>query len=170
VAAGGPAPAPAPFTGTPAVLVESPGVHYIRSDLNFILDQIKIAEHHAAGENLVELLPNVRMPLGLRTVSGEFNNLVQGQTEFGAADTVFPRVTTPNFRDGQPVSVDLDGPGPMTLGTPTSYTQTSGFVFDSQPRTISNLVVDQTANNPVAYANAYDPGPDGILGTPDDVL
>ena len=40
----------------------------------------------------------------------------------------------------------------------------------SQPRTISNLVVDQTANNPAAYATAYDPGVDGELHTPDDVL
>ena len=27
---------------------------------------------------------------------------------------------------------------------------------------ISNLIVDQTANNPAAYANAYDPGVDGV--------
>src|SRR5262249_19743404 len=49
-----------------------------------------------------------------------------------------------------------------------------GLVIDSQPRTISNLIVDQTPNNPAAYATAYDPGPDGVLnfGTPinDDVL
>ena len=31
-------------------------------------------------------------------------------------------------------------------------------MFDSQPRTICNLIVDQTANNPAAYATAYDPG------------
>src|SRR5262249_34761822 len=30
--------------------------------------------------------------------------------------------------------------------------------------------VDQTANNPAAYATAYDPGADGILHTADDVL
>ena len=41
--------------------------------------------------------------------------------------------------------------------------QTNGLVFDSQPRTISNLIVDQTANNPAAYATAYDPGVDGVL-------
>ena len=32
----------------------------------------------------------------------------------------------------------------------TSYTQTSGTVIDSQPRVISNLVVDQTVANPAA--------------------
>ena len=47
-------------------------------------------------------------------------------------------------------------------------------MFDSQPRTISNLIVDQTANNPAAYASAYDPGADGVstsaLRGNDDVL
>ncbi|MBI2316250.1 MAG: heme peroxidase, partial [Betaproteobacteria bacterium] len=38
--------------------------------------------------------------------------------------------------------------------TPTSYAQTSGLVVDSQPRTISNLIVDMTANNPAAVAAA----------------
>ena len=37
---------------------------------------------------------------------------------------------------------------------PTSYAQTTGFVADSQPRTISNLIVDQTAANPAAVAAA----------------
>ena len=36
-------------------------------------------------------------------------------------------------------------------------------MVNSQPRTISNLIVDQTPNNPAAYANAYDPGPNGHL-------
>src|SRR5262245_7530721 len=139
------------------------GVHFIRSDLDFILDQIHVAERHAAGEDLVTILPNIRVPFGLRPVDGSFNNLINvdvpNQTHFGAADTVFPRLTDPIFR-------------PAEAGT--SYAQTSGFVFDSQPRTISNLIVDQTANNPAAYATAYDPGPDGVLnfGAPgnDDVL
>jgi Ca2+-binding RTX toxin-like protein len=156
---------------------EGPGVHFIRSDLDFILDQIHIAERHAAGENLLDLLPNVRVPFGLRTVDGEFNNLINfdvpDQTKFGAADTVFPRLTDPIFRPAEGAPAGLFGPGSPPLPA-TSYAQTSGFVFDSQPRTISNLIVDQTANNPAAYANAYDPGPDGVLnfGAPgnDDVL
>src|SRR5439155_7507939 len=37
------------------------------------------------------------------------------------------------------------------------------FVIDSQPRTISNLIVDDTASNPAAVAATFDPGPDGIL-------
>src|SRR5215510_4504726 len=154
-----------------------PGVHFIRSDLDFILDQIHIAERHAAGENLLDLLPNVRVPFGLRTVDGSFNNLINfdvpDQTKFGAADTVFPRLTDPIFRPAEGVAAGFFGPGSPAIPS-SSYAQTSGFVFDSQPRTISNLIVDQTANNPAAYANAYDPGPDGVLnfGAPgnDDVL
>ncbi len=163
---------------TPVALAEptagGEGIHLAVSDLNFILDQIRVAEAHAAGADLLSLVPNVRAAVGLRTVDGSFNNLVNfggiNQTEFGAADNVFPRLTTPVFNGAENVSIDLDGPGPLTVGTPTSYQQTSGFVFDSQPRTISNLVVDQTANNPAAYATAYDPGADGLLHTPDDVL
>jgi Ca2+-binding RTX toxin-like protein len=178
----------APVTAVPVAPVTTPtfvdhtqtsggvGVHFIRSDLNFILDQIKIAERNAAGEPLINLVDNVRSPQGLRTVDGSFNNLINfgnvpNQTQFGAADTVFPRLTNPLFRPAQPVTVDLDGPGGQAVGDPTSYTQTSGFVFDSQPRTISNLIVDQTPNNPAAVAAAgADPGPDGIFGTADDVF
>ena len=49
---------------------------FIKSDLEFILDQIIIAERHAAGEDLLSMLPNVQVPFGLRTVDGSFNNLV----------------------------------------------------------------------------------------------
>src|SRR5262252_4532316 len=130
-------------------------VTFIRSDLEFILAQIQIAERNAAGESLLDILPNVEVPWGLRTVDGSDNNLVVGQNEFGAADNVFPRLTDPVYRPAQ---------------AGTSYAQVGGTVIDSTPRTISNLIVDQTANNPAAYAIAFDPGADGILHTPDDVL
>src|SRR5262245_23205794 len=130
-------------------------VEFIKSDLEFILQQILIAEQHAAGADLLSLLPNSLVPFGLRTVNGTFNNLIPGQEDFGASNELFPRLTNPVFR-------------PAENGT--SYQQTSGLVIDSQPRIISNLIADQTADNPAAYATAYDPGADGILGTPDDVL
>ncbi|AYF85838.1 MULTISPECIES: peroxidase family protein [unclassified Pseudomonas] len=132
---------------------------YIKSDLEFILQQILISEAHAAGEDLSLLLPNSQVPWGLRTVDGSFNHLVLGQTEFGAADNLFPRLLDPVFR---------------IADNGTTYSQTSGLVFDSQPRTISNLIVDQTANNPAAVeanggaAPVLSPGLDGIFGTPDD--
>jgi hypothetical protein len=136
-------------------------VTYIRSDLEFILEQILIAQAGGVdGSNLINVLPNVQVPWGLRTVSGDFNNVVSGQDQFGAADNTFPRLTDPVFRDAE---------------AGTSYQQTSGLVFDSQPRVISNLIVDQTANNPAAVAAAGDtpqpvtsPGLNGIFGDADD--
>src|SRR5215475_2687350 len=129
-------------------------VAFIRSDLEFILDQILIAERQAAGESLLDILPNVQVPFGLRTVDGSLNNLVAGNDTFGVADNLFPRLTDPLFRDAE---------------AGTSYAN-PGTVIDSQPRVISNLIVDQTAHNPAAYAIAYDPGLDGVLHTADDVL
>ncbi len=118
-------------------------VSYIRSDLEFILEQIKIAERNAAGEDLRDILPNVQVPWGLRTLTGIDNNLVQSQAEFGAADNLFPRLLDPKFLPGY---------------------DASGMVIDTAPRTISNLIVDQTENNPAAYAAAYDFGADGLPG------
>ena len=130
-------------------------VEFIRSDLEFILQQILIAEQHAAGADLLSLLPNSLVPFGLRTIDGSFNNLIEGQSEFGSADNLFPRLTDPVFQDAS---------------AGTSYEQTSGFVIDPEPRIISNLIVDQTSNNPAAVAVAGSAGADGIWGTPDDQL
>src|SRR5262245_24893035 len=99
-------------------------VTLIRSDLEFILAQILIAERNAAGERLIDILPNVQVPFGLRTVDGTFNNLVTGQSEFGAADNIFPRLTDPVFRDAEAAPPGFGPP------TPTSYAD-PGFVFDS---------------------------------------
>ncbi|PVZ57188.1 heme peroxidase [Pseudomonas sp. B1(2018)] len=128
------------------------GLHMVRSDLNFILDQIKIAEAEASGQDILSLIPNIRAPLGLRAVDGSNNNLLNlngnNHTEFGAADNVFPRLSDPVFN-------------PAEGGT--TYASNGGLVIDSQPRTISNLIVDQTSNNPAAYATAFDPGLNGHL-------
>jgi len=139
-------------------------VNFIQSDLDFILQQIVISEAHAAGADLTTLIPNSELSFGLRTVDGSDNNLIPGRSEFGAADNTFPRLLDPVFRDAENVTIDLDGPGPLQLGAPTSYTQTSGFVFDSQPRIISNLIVDQTANNPAAVAAAAAVEGSGLVG------
>ena len=73
------------------------GLHMVRSDLNFILAQIKIAEADAAGQDILSLIPNIRAAMGLRTVDGSNNNLMNlngnNNTQYGAADNVFPRVT-----------------------------------------------------------------------------
>src|SRR5712691_9878935 len=103
---------------------------FIRSDLEFILQQIIIAERDAAGEDLVDILPNVQVPWGLRTVDGSYNNLVFNealgidQTLYGAADTVFLRLLTPVFRPADSVPAGFFGPGSPAMDT--SYAQTSG--------------------------------------------
>ena len=142
------------------------GVHFIRSDLDLILQHIKIAEGHTDGggtlQALTGLLPNSRVAFGLRTVDGSFNNLVPGQENFGAADQDFPSQIPQQFRD-----VNGTAPGGNYASTVT--------VVDAAPRIISNLIVDQTADNPAAVAAnggaapVVSPGPDGIFGTTDDV-
>ena len=72
-------------------------VSFIRSDLDFILQQILLAEANAAGTPMLELLPNAEVPWGLRTITGINNNLVPGQSQFGAADNTFLRLTTPSW-------------------------------------------------------------------------
>lgn len=138
------------------------------SDLDFILEQIKRAEAHAAGGDLLgqgqNQIPSPLLPYGLRTVNGEYNNIVPGQEDFGSADRLFPRLGgPPAFRPAEPF--DPDGPGPLPA-SPTSYgsanAATSGLVSDSEPRTISNLIVDVSNANPAAVAVAADtPGSTG---------
>ena len=135
------------------------------SDLKFILAQIKIAENHVANTTsatgpcgaLVGTGPNqIPSPLvskGLRTVDGSCNNLQEGQETFGSADQVFPRIGGKDFRDAES-NPPLFGPP-----APSSYAdkRANNVVFDSQPRVISNLIVDQTASNPAAIAAAGEP-------------
>ena len=146
------------------------------ADLAFILQQIKIAEAHVANTTsetgpcgaLIgtgpDQLPSPLVSKGLRTVDGSCNNLVPGQEGFGAADQVFPRLTTPEFRAAEDVPADFGPPGV------SSYAQKKGLVFDSEPRTVSNLIVDQTATNPSAVEAAGNPvrtqGNDGVVPCP----
>src|SRR6478735_136376 len=137
-------------------------VEFNRSDLDVVLTQIKMAE---AGQPPV----NATLSFGLRTVDGTDNSLVPGQSGFGAADQTFPTVTDPLLQNAQ-------------YGT--SYAQTSGLVIDAQPRIISNLISDQTVDNPAAvaafkqangqlgdgYLNTTTAGEDGIFGTADDIV
>ena len=155
-------------------------------DLRFILNQIKIAEAHAAvnydaaddsetlaGNSLTGpgkyQIGNPLLPYGLRTVDGSFNNLVPGQEHWGATGHILNRHTTPLSRDADP-AWDPDGPGPNMppLGGPTndgsplvntSYNQVlaGNIVIDREPRAISNMIVDQTPSNPAAVAAAAMP-------------
>ena len=144
------------------------GFNVTPKDLSFILKQIKISEQHAtnpartASDPCAGLLgpgldqipgigQGVELPWGLRTVDGSCNNLLPGKEYFGTAGKAFPTLVPPLKKSGE--SGDPDGPGPAPNG-PTSYQQTSGFVIDSQPRVISNLIADQTATNPAAVEAA----------------
>src|SRR3954468_9224081 len=134
-------------------------------DLKFILKQINIAERHALTQSVShpcdtlvatpgdgipdgEQIPDRLTSYGLRTVDGSCNNLFPGRETFAAADQVFPRLSDKSFRDADPVPTGFGPPGA------TTYKQKKGFVFDSQPRTVSNLIVDQTSTNPAAIAAA----------------
>ena len=141
-----------------------------KSDLQFILAQINIAEAHAAGTPLPTLIPNVFASLGLRTVDGSLNNLLPGQSGLGASDHNFPLLLPQNFGN----EMDEAPFGPITN---TNYAAsaahpvaggggTGASVVDSDPRTISNLIVDQTVGNRVAYEVAFDPGVNALGRAP----
>jgi len=136
-----------------------------QADLEKILQQIKIAEAHATGtKSLLQIIMEtfgvsaanaVLMPVGLRTVDGSLNSLIPGQTEFGAADNLFPRLTDPNFlndQDGDELPLGPPGSGAPTIDN-TDY-GISQSVADADPRIISNLLVDMTAANPAAVEAA----------------
>ncbi|MFG1298724.1 peroxidase family protein [Xanthobacter sp. V3C-3] len=156
-------------------------VQLIRNDLEFILQQIKIAEANAAGIPLTEIrldangnviadpawytspafdpaapraIPDPHTPYGLRTVDGSYNNIVEGREHWGAADQPMPRMLTPDFRDdADGDSFDANGPAPGGVVTNTDY-GAGGNVADVDPRLISNLVADMSFNNPAAIVAA----------------
>jgi Ca2+-binding RTX toxin-like protein len=155
-----------PLVGAaPAQAAVGQGFNVNPSDLRFILKQIQIAEAHAqtasaanpcgtllgAGPNQIpnEGQQGAELPWGLRTVDGTCNNLLSGQEGFGAADRAFPRMVAGSFKDAESAAA-------FGGATPSSYNQTApgNIVVDSQPRIISNLVVDQTAANPAAVEAA----------------
>ncbi|WP_309678210.1 peroxidase family protein, partial [Polaromonas sp.] len=119
-------------------------VSFNKIDLEYILTQIRLAETGQPS--------NPQLSFGLRTVDGTNNSLVPGQAGFGSADLAFPRLTAPVFAAAQTIPAGALGPG--SPSTPTSYTQSAGIVYDSQPRTISNLISDQSLNNAAAVEAA----------------
>jgi Ca2+-binding RTX toxin-like protein len=140
-------------------------VTYIRSDLEFILQQIKIAEDHAlfvssnGAQGRPLYGPNGSVPAyniawGLRTVDGSYNHLLPGHEHWGAADQPFPELLQPEYRPAQGGLLDPDGPGPApAIPTQPNYNPSNNpnsVVIDSSLRTISNLLVDQTLDNPAA--------------------
>ena len=105
---------------------------------------------------------------------------------FGAADKLFPRLLDPQYRD--------DADGDTFAGETNTDYGAGGNVVDADPRIISNLIVDQTSNNPAAWRSraragvgphlghrpttssttaspscVSAPGLDGVTGTADDI-
>ena len=160
------------IAGAPAASARdaNPDFVLIEEDLEHILKQIQIAEAHAAGGQLLcasrtdttgKCVPDPALPLGLRTVDGSFNNLEN--PTYGAADQPFPKKLPARWRRGEAAPAGAPGNNPANTamcepGT-TCYAQRQGFVYDSEPRVISNLIVDQTVANPAAQnAAANNPG------------
>lgn len=156
----------------PAQAVVGQGFTVTPADLAFILKQIKIAEAHVRNTNSSTgpcgallgsasyQVPGPLVSYGLRTVDGSCNNLQPGRDMYGQANELFPRMTTPEYDAAE------DGT-PMRAPGPTTYEGT-GNVTDSQPRVISNLVVDQTSTNPAAVSAARFPvrtqaGSEGVV-------
>lgn len=131
-----------------------------KADLEFILKQIKISEATSIGYTPAVAPVSIQQaimeayglsasnaalaPYGLRTVDGSFNSLVAGQDKFGAADTLFPRLTDPVYRN--------EGDETAFNGVTNTNYGVGGNVVDSDPRIISNLIVDMSVNNPAAIA------------------
>ena len=152
-------------------------VAYIRSDLDFILAQIKIAEAHAAytanpiDPNAAPLygvglggqpgsVPAYTLSLGLRTVDGRDNNLLPGQEQWGAADMQFPELLDPAFRPAEnvPGNFGRRARPPYRHRNYNPSNNPGSMVFDSSLRTISNLIVDQTLGNPAAILKGLQVG------------
>ncbi|MDB5747235.1 MAG: Hemolysin-type calcium-binding region, partial [Massilia sp.] len=152
-------------------------------DLAFILRQIKIAEESTNPdtgeiEGLPGLVGSPLLPFGLRTVDGSWNNLLPGMENVGAADNIMPRLVDGVYVDAEGRPVNFFFPGdPGSAGSSYAQTAPGNMVFDSRPRTVSNLIVDQTANNPAAQQAAEDraalstyPGQDVVDVSPNGSL
>jgi len=169
-----------PPTPAAAITDEQPSFVLTQNDLEFILRQIQISEAHAADEldpSSYELycpdqgvtaqncVSNSAMPKGVRTVDGGYNNLLVNQEHFGASDVVFPRLVPAEWQQAEPEVAELGfepntpeqtASGACEAGV-TCYDQRQGNVFDTEPREISNLIVDQSIENP-AIQNQIEAG------------
>jgi Ca2+-binding RTX toxin-like protein len=117
-------------------------------------------------------IPDPHVPVGLRTVDGSNNNIVPGRELWGASGQPMPRLFEPNYiNDGDGDQMPL-GPGAVVTNNDYGVTNgtangtnggNTGNVADADPRTISNLIVDMSMNNPAAilaaltFAGSEDP-------------
>ena len=100
-------------------------------------------------------------PLGVRTVNGECNNIssvmaepsssatpkTADSAEWGSAEQTFTRLSP---------QANIPGSTLTLTDAQKLYQNPTGNVVDSSPRVISNLISDQSLNNPAAIAAAYE--------------
>ena len=173
---------PMAMSASRAANVVGEGFTVTPADLAFILKQIKIAEAHSAVlaaqgpgpstdpvrcQSMIGTGPNqIESPLvsfGLRTVDGSLQQPAARPGEVRRGRPDLPAADQPGVHDA--LRIPACSPRPAT-GI-TSYAQTSGSVVDSEPRMVSNLIVDQTSDNPAAVAAAGFPvrsqGNEGVV-------
>ncbi len=148
-------------------------VTYIRSDLDFILKQIKVAEADAAFRQGISTgdpnnvakplfgpggsIPTYNLSWGLRTVDGTYNNPLH--PEWGAADNEFPEPLGTQFKT---IMVPArprwrSGSRPHTtrqstmMARPVRRRRRLRLLSSAPSR---NLIVDQTLGNPSAILTA----------------
>ncbi len=97
-------------------------------------------------------IPDPHVPVGLRTVDGTNNNIVPGRETWGASDQPMPRLLDPSYTTGSG-TFDTNGPASGGVVNGGNYAA-GGTVVDTAPRTVSNLIVDVTLNNPAAIIAA----------------
>ena len=117
-------------------------VTFNTSDLEYILSQIQMAENNQPPVN-------PHLSFGLREVAGTDNSSVPGQGTFGSADQQFLRVGEAVFR-GASSGTGYDQTAVDPTQNPFTNPVGAGWVVDPAPRTISNLISDQSINNTAA--------------------
>ncbi|WP_194726840.1 hypothetical protein [Noviherbaspirillum malthae] len=97
----------------------------VKHDLEFMLMRNATAERHVVGEHLATIGSNLRLPYGLRTVDGTYNNIVGGRERYGGADQVMPRLLVPDVREAEV--------NPRTLRAMASKISTVRKKWNSRP-------------------------------------
>ncbi len=108
-----------------------------QTDIDFILAQLKLPGNDP--RNAASGLGTVLDPSGIRDVGGVGNNV--GNPGWGAVDQAFARLTTAGWTNAQGTLSNTFQPN----FNPTSYQTRDVNLWDSTPRTISNLVANQSS-------------------------
>ena len=151
-------------------------VAYIRSDLDFILAQIKVAEKHAAyianpiDPNAAPLygvglagqagsVPTYTLSIGLRTVDGQIQQPAARPGEVGRCGHAVSRTARPDLPARRKRAGEFPAAGLACRTDVVCALQQSRLDgLRSSLRTISNLIVDQTLGNPAAILKGLQVG------------